>query len=146
MQQLKDDGKTIFFNSHLLSEVEMISDRVAIMHQGNLVRQGTVADLTRQEGRFVIGLAPGQTVPTAEIERMGFRCEVVDGRVEVVVQEARQIDPVIQLLLQQGLSLRHLVEKKQTLEDVFVKVVESDHQGKGKAKPTRKPTRRDDGE
>ncbi|HEX9653835.1 MAG TPA: ABC transporter ATP-binding protein, partial [bacterium] len=43
---LKEQGKTIFLNSHLLSEVEMICDQVAILDKGRLIHTGTVADLT----------------------------------------------------------------------------------------------------
>ena len=58
LQQLKSEGKTIFLNSHLLSEVELVCDRVGILQEGELIREGDVVTLTRQHGMFVIGLAP----------------------------------------------------------------------------------------
>src|SRR5713226_3469931 len=58
MQQLKEEGKTIFLNSHLLGEVELICDRVGILQKGEMIRAGTIAELTQQQGLFVIGLAP----------------------------------------------------------------------------------------
>ncbi|OWK44987.1 ABC transporter ATP-binding protein [Fimbriiglobus ruber] len=130
LQQLKAEGRTIFFNSHLLSEVEMISDQVAILQKGEIVRQGTVADLTRQEGRFVIGLAPGQAFPTEAVGKIGYAATRSGDHWEVVTGVGdRGIDAVLGLLHEQGLSLRHLVEKKQTLEDVFVSMVESAEPG-----------------
>jgi ABC-2 type transport system ATP-binding protein len=124
--QLKGEGRTIFVNSHLLGEVEMISDRVAILHQGDLVRYGTVADLTRQEGRFVVGLAPGQEFPTEAVAHLGYQVHKAGDHHEVVTgQGDKGIDDVLALLSEKGLKLRHLVEKKQTLEDVFVSMVES---------------------
>ena len=129
LQQLKAEGRTIFFNSHLLSEVEMISDRVAIIHRGELVRQGSVADLTRQAGRFVIGLAAGQEFPTAEVKGLGYKVELDAGHYEVELPDGQSIDQVLALLSEKRLSLRHLVEKKQTLEDVFVKMVDSSDAG-----------------
>ena len=127
--QLKSEGRTVFFNSHLLSEVEMIADRVAILHRGELVRQGTVADLTRQTGRFVIGVAPGQEFPIAEVRVLGFKVELVGDLFEVELPDGHSIDPVLALLSERRLNLRHLVEKKQTLEDVFVKMVDSSEPG-----------------
>lgn len=127
--QLKGEGRTVFFNSHLLSEVEMISDRVAILHRGELVRQGTVADLTRQAGRFVIGLAPNQAFPAGDVGQLGYKVEHVGEHYEVEMADGQSIDPVLGLLASRGLSLRHLVEKKQTLEDVFVKMVDSSEPG-----------------
>ena len=48
IQRLKDKGKTVFFSSHELGEVETVCDRVAILHQGELKREGRVDDITRE--------------------------------------------------------------------------------------------------
>ena len=48
IQRLKNEGKTVFFSSHELGEVETICDRVAILHQGELKREGRVADIVRE--------------------------------------------------------------------------------------------------
>ena len=55
--QLKNEGKTIFLNSHLLSEVEMITDRVAILNNGELIKEGTVQDLTTDKETYEITFA-----------------------------------------------------------------------------------------
>ncbi len=46
IQRLKNEGKTVFFSSHELGEVETVCDRVAIIHQGELKMEGSVSDLT----------------------------------------------------------------------------------------------------
>ena len=43
LQRMRDDGRTVFINSHLLGELEMICDSVAIMDKGEIVQQGTIA-------------------------------------------------------------------------------------------------------
>lgn len=48
IQRLKDEGKTVFFSSHELGEVETVCDRVAIVHQGELKVEGRVSDLVKQ--------------------------------------------------------------------------------------------------
>jgi len=48
IQRLKEQGKTVFFSSHELGEVETICDRVAILHQGQLKVEGKVNDLLQQ--------------------------------------------------------------------------------------------------
>jgi ABC-2 type transport system ATP-binding protein len=48
IQRLKDDGKTVFFSSHELGEVETVCDRVAIVHQGEIKVEGRVADLVEE--------------------------------------------------------------------------------------------------
>src|SRR5205814_1065423 len=49
---LRDQGRTVFLNSHLLSELEMVCDRVAILVQGKVYSQGTIDELTRESRRF----------------------------------------------------------------------------------------------
>ena len=49
---LKNHGKTIFLNSHLLSEVELITDRVAILNKGILLQEGNVKELTISKELF----------------------------------------------------------------------------------------------
>lgn len=129
LQRLKSDGCTIFVNSHLLGEVELISDRVAILNQGQIVREGTVAELTRQTNRYTIGLASGQTFPTEAVRALGFPVTVNGLFHDVELPEGGDIDPVLDMLHRERLSLRHLVETKQTLEDVFVQMVDSGEPG-----------------
>lgn len=132
MGRLKEKGHTLFLNSHLLGEVELICDRVAILQQGTLVREGTIADLTRQAGRYDIGLADGQAFPADAAVKLGFGVAPVPdrpGRFEVTLPAGQTIDPVLRLLAEKGFSLRHLVEKKQSLEDAFLATVEGAEPG-----------------
>ena len=54
VQDLKERGKTVFLNSHLLSELEMVCDRVAILVKGRVVSHGTIDQLTRDQRQYVI--------------------------------------------------------------------------------------------
>src|SRR5207248_253442 len=72
MERLKEQGKTIFVNSHLLSEVELVCDRVAILRKGEVAQEGTVEALTAKKGYFVIGLAPGQSFPADVVRTLGY--------------------------------------------------------------------------
>ena len=132
MTRLKERGHTIFLNSHLLGEVELICDRVAILQQGKLVREGTIADLTRQKGRYEIGLAPGQAFPTAAVTALGYTVHTLPDRpdvFEVLLADVETIDPALALLNEKQLRLRHLVERKQSLEDAFLATVEGAEPG-----------------
>src|ERR1043165_839110 len=57
LTRLKEEGKTVFVNSHLLSELEMVCDRVAILVQGVVSAQGTIDELTRDQQRYEIEVA-----------------------------------------------------------------------------------------
>src|SRR5262249_10561789 len=134
-----DRGKTIFLNSHLLGEVELICDRVAILQAGEMVRSGTMAELTQQRGLFVVGLAAGQTFPREEIASQGYAVNPSGELWEIGLKDGQNIDPVVDLLRARGLSIRHLVEKRQTLEEIFMQTV---HEAEpGVDRPARKPER-----
>jgi ABC-2 type transport system ATP-binding protein len=138
MQQLKAQGKTIFLNSHLLGEVELICDHVSILQRGEMVREGDIATLTRQKGRFVIGLADGQAFPKEEVEKHGYAVTRAGEWWEVGLSDGQTIDPVVDLLRGRGLSLRHLVEKRQTLEDLFLATVVASEPGVDEVIPVRR--------
>jgi ABC-2 type transport system ATP-binding protein len=129
MQQLKDEGKTIFLNSHLLGEVELICDHVAILQKGAIIRTGTVADLTHLQNHFILGLAPGQPFPREEVQKQGYLVNPSGEMWEISLRDGQSIDPVIDLLRGRGLSIRRLIEKRQTLEDLFVQSVEATEPG-----------------
>jgi ABC-2 type transport system ATP-binding protein len=137
MEELKNRGVTVFVNSHLLGEVELLCDRVAILQRGELMRLGTVADLTRQENRFVIGLAAGQDFPMEAVKALNLTVEKVADKWEVVVPDWGMIDRVLPVLSQSGVSVRHLVEKKQSLEDVFVSMVDQADPGTDGRRPAK---------
>ncbi len=61
---LRDQGRTVFLNSHLLSELEMVCDRVAILVQGKVFSQGTIDELTRESRRYEIEVGPPPGVGT----------------------------------------------------------------------------------
>lgn len=70
--EMKARGTTVFLNSHLLSELEMVCDRVAILVQGVVASQGTIAELTKDQERYVLelGLGAGGDDPAAAIAGM----------------------------------------------------------------------------
>ena len=132
MMVLKERGHTIFLNSHLLGEVELICDRVAILQQGKLVREGTIDELTKTKGTYVLGLLAGQTFPVDAVSQLGFPVRPLPehaGQFEVTLPDGKTIEPVTKLLADRGLTVTHIVEKKQSLEDVFMTTVEGAEPG-----------------
>ncbi|HZW11141.1 MAG TPA: ABC transporter ATP-binding protein [Phycisphaerales bacterium] len=79
VQELRSRGKTVFLNSHLLSELEMVCDRVAILVGGQVASQGAIAELTAGQERYEIELALppdggttlGGTAVPAVLEQIG---------------------------------------------------------------------------
>src|SRR5262249_50693099 len=97
---------------------------------GTVIRQGTIKELTQQRGTFVIGLDGVEEFPAAEVRALGFSANPGHGpHWEVVLSDGQTIDPVLAVLHEKGLHLRHLIEKRQSLEELFVATVEGAEPG-----------------
>lgn len=118
----KARGATIFLNSHLLSEVERLCDRVAILNQGTLLREGSVADLTRPQSAWEIDVRPAAGEALAAACRRVPGASVADGRVQVL-GDAAALNALIDALRGQGAEILAIAPRRDSLEDVFVKVL-----------------------
>src|SRR5437667_2601922 len=89
MEQLKHEGKTVFFSTHILSDAEALCDRVAIIHQGELRSVGAVAELTSSVHGQVELVWQG-TVAPASLRALGADCHVTGDTVRAVLPEDKQ--------------------------------------------------------
>jgi len=118
MEQLKHEGKTVFFSTHILSDAEALCDRVAIIHQGELRGVGAVAELTSSVHGQVELVWHGTTVP-ASLRSLGAECHVTGDTVRAVLSEANQ-DAAIEALRRERLRLISVIPVRTSLEDYFL--------------------------
>jgi len=118
MEQLKQEGKTVFFSTHILSDAEALCDRVAVINLGELKAVGAVAELTSGvQGKIEI-VWHGTAVP-ASIRALGAECHVTGDTVRAVLSEESQ-DLALDALRRERLHLISLVPVRTTLEQYFV--------------------------
>jgi ABC-2 type transport system ATP-binding protein len=128
--RLRSEGKTVFMNTHILSDVELVCDRVAIIARGRIVHEGEIdAFLGSDEretdivfGRLAVDLA------TALEERFGAQLRPVGDRVEVRVRE-KDVDAVLQTALESKASVVSITPQRVSLESVFLSAVAADSRG-----------------
>jgi ABC-2 type transport system ATP-binding protein len=118
MEQLKHEGKTVFFSTHVLSDAEALCDRVAIIHHGELRGIGVVADLTSNVHGKVEVVWQGTRVPSS-LKALEAECHVTGDTVRAVVPEENQ-DAAIDALRREHLRLISLIPVRASLEDYFV--------------------------
>ncbi len=123
MVRLKAEGHTIFLNSHLLSEVEMICDRVTIIENGETVKSGHVEELTRVGDYWVFDLAGPVAAAVAELAVRWPGARLTGAEMEVPMADPVGLDPLVDFLRERRISIRGLRQKKVTLEDVFLSLV-----------------------
>jgi len=119
MEQLKLEGKTVFFSTHILSDAEALCDRVAIIHLGELQSVGAVADLTSSvEGKIEL-VWHGNKVPAA-MKALGADCHITGDTIRAVLLEGNQ-DAALEALRREQLRIISLIPVRTSLEEYFVR-------------------------
>ncbi|HAY80119.1 MAG TPA: hypothetical protein DCY79_09980 [Planctomycetaceae bacterium] len=126
--ELKSEGKTIFLNSHLLQEIELVCDKVAILVEGRLQRLGTVEEITTRQQTDVTFTVIGDP----EVIRRALDSQTIlqmtphpENRFAVHVAAAEQstVNACIDLLRRAGVDILTLTQSKDSLEDAFLNIV-----------------------
>ncbi len=128
MLKIRDSGKTIILNSHLLSEVEMVADRVAILQHGKLVKIGSVEELTNKKLQYEVQGDFGETLLEIPSD-VGKLQSLSRGRMVVELVDESKINWVIDFLRHKKISLRVIKPIKITLEQSFIETVTHKKEG-----------------
>jgi len=153
LRRVGEQGKTVFLNSHLLGEVEQLCDRVAILVEGNVVRQGTIDELTARGRRYEIELtgrpiaelqtavrdalpcelhvaaalatAPAGQSPPAETGTLpsGETVDLVGATLRIGTIDPAAVQPTLDALRGRDLVIRSVRPVRQSLEDFFIETV-----------------------
>lgn len=142
IERLRDAGKTIFLNSHILQEVEMICTRVAILSKGEICGSGSIDELSAGTltDRVTIEVAlPDCSIDIAEASAKLRRWLGIDTpedlevtarpgtplihRLSVKLESQAKVDAAVDALRHEGVSIVRLATQRATLEDTFMKLV-----------------------
>jgi ABC-2 type transport system ATP-binding protein len=124
---LRDEGRTVLFSSHILSDAESLCSGVGILSKGRLVAAGALADLIAGEDRgceiAVTGLSPQAA---ARFESRARRVQrIADGRYSLEFGPELRPEPLVAELSSSGALLLSVTPLRTTLEDVFVERVQA---------------------
>ncbi len=127
---LKGRSKTIFLNSHLLSEVELITDRVAILNKGKLIREGTVQELTekKEEYRLTIETADTNFYISSDYNGVSLK-PLSENTYTVKASDLTQLNGFIDYLRQNNILIAGVIKEKSTLEDMFISLIKEAEKG-----------------
>jgi ABC-2 type transport system ATP-binding protein len=120
-------GKTIIFTSHVLSDVEMLCDRIAIINKGQVVARGTLDELLRREVRRVrVQASKVSSELEQALARDGLGVRRVDDMVHVTIEGDHEVGTLLTRLLSAGAVVVEVEPERETLEDLFVRKAMSD--------------------
>jgi ABC-2 type transport system ATP-binding protein len=118
IEQLKQEGKTVFFSTHILSDAEALCDRVAIINKGELRGVGAIEELTSSVQGKVEMVWQGTQIPQS-MKALGAECHVTGDTVRAVISENQQ-DAAIDALRRERIRLTSLTPLRTSLEAYFV--------------------------
>jgi len=118
-RELADQGKTVFINSHILAEIELICDRIALMKSGEIVEQGTISELTASRGGYEL-VAPAVDGLGHWLGEKSLTFAAVDGHFHVQLADRVSANALIDALRAKNIEIESLSVKRRTLESVFI--------------------------
>jgi ABC-2 type transport system ATP-binding protein len=121
--RLRDEGKTVFMNTHILTDVEMLCDRVAIIVKGKIRYEGTTQQFLGTEGHETdIVVAKLPTELASRLEERGVELRGVGERLEVRVAE-KEVSTVLREMLEGGAEVVSVTAHRASLETIFLSAV-----------------------
>ena len=119
--RLKEDGKTVFLSSHILQDIEMICDRVAIIVDGQIINKGALQDLISEQVKVTEITLSG--LKTEDCQALGECYSTQGGRILLKVYDEEKIADVLRLIQAKKGKIHSLIPRTETLEDLFVGAV-----------------------
>jgi ABC-2 type transport system ATP-binding protein len=114
-------GKTVFVSSHLLAEVEQVCDRVAIIHHGEIVHEGPVADVVTAGSNLRVEASPLEQA--AGLLQRNWPTSQHEGWL-MVDALARDVPQVVRRLVENAVDVHQVIRQRQTLEDLFLDITQ----------------------
>jgi ABC-2 type transport system ATP-binding protein len=115
-----EQGRTVFLSSHLLTEVEQVCDRVAIIAQGEMIREGTISELL-SEGQAVIQVEATPLDQAVSVLQTQWTLEH-DGRWLLIHTQPAMSPRIVRQLVSQDIEVHQVVVKRKSLEEYFISV------------------------
>jgi ABC-2 type transport system ATP-binding protein len=122
--ELKRRGKTVFFSTHILPDVETLCDRVGVIFEGRLRDVGRIGDLLSGHVEVVELTADAPTAGAREALAVGTAIAAEGHRLTVTYQDAAAADAAVRSLVAAGGRVVSLTPHRETLEDFFVRRLE----------------------
>jgi ABC-2 type transport system ATP-binding protein len=116
----QEHGMTVILSSHLLSEVEQVCDRIAVLNQGRMIFEGKWTDLTGTAVRYRLDAEPWESAAAVIAARPELRLEAEK---TVTLGTGADIAELVAALVHSGIKVRAVEPMKQSLEEIYLELV-----------------------
>lgn len=125
IQQISTQGITIIIASHLLDEIEKLCSHVIVLKKGNAIYSGSVENLSNTFGYFELEYSDTQHLISVLKDLPYFSdIQLKNKRVEAILEQDLAGEKLNQILAEKGIFLSHLLKRKESLENYFLKLVQ----------------------
>lgn len=123
LQNLRNQGKTVFLNSHLLSEVEQVSDEIAILKNGRLLEKGRVNDFISVKEQFQLKFQGSADEFQHTCSELNIAANPLNEFQVVAVEDISQLNALLDRLREQDFLIEAVIPRKISLEDFFIRTI-----------------------
>ncbi|MEJ2543739.1 MAG: ABC transporter ATP-binding protein [Calditrichaceae bacterium] len=124
LKELREQGKTVFLNSHLLSEVERVSDEVAILKNGKLLQKGRVEDFISVKEQYQVKVLSENNNINKISENLNIPISHQNEFYNIAVQDDAHLNKFIDSIRRENITIQAIIPRKISLEDFFIDVIE----------------------
>lgn len=125
--RLKEEGRTVMFSSHILSDAEMICDRVAILFKGKLIEIGQLTDLlSAQTKEYELVVAGLEAAKAAALRERATRSIESEGQLLLAYPESEAVQVAMREAIDAGATVTSMTPRTETLEEYFIRHVKGD--------------------
>jgi ABC-2 type transport system ATP-binding protein len=142
VRELRAQGTTVVFSSHILHDVEVLCDRVAILRAGRLLASGTLEALLERGDRGAEVVVRPHGALALPPEFLGVTIEPLGARTRLLVPDATQATALVAWLAVHGHAVVQLTPVRRSLEDLFMHMFEGAHEVGGDAEREALPSAR----
>lgn len=123
IENMRKMGKTVFLTTHYLDEAEKLADRVAIMKNGMILAEGTPQSLLNMGGSESMLSMEADGISISDLRSTGYEATENNGTIEVKLRNPGEFFSIIEYVKSRGAEPRNLFLKRESLEDVFIKLI-----------------------
>ena len=115
----KKQKVAVFVSSHILTEMELMCDKVAVINKGKMVRVEEIGEHTKKEEKIQVIITVRQKEEAKEVlEKKDIEVEIKEDKIHIKAQ-ADKVPEIVKLLVKNDIDIEEVIKKEKSLEDIF---------------------------
>jgi len=118
---LKDEGKTVFFSSHILQDMELIVDDIGILIDGKISKEGKLTDLIKNSVKYIEIIV--SEIDESFVKKNKYDYSIIDKKIHLKIKSYEKLSKFIKIIGEKGGKCISIKQVSYSLEDLFLKEI-----------------------